>query len=88
MARTRRAATPKKTKQTLENVRPIEFAMPRLYRIDAVIRIADGMKSRWRWEPVEYDKLGPRLKHIVDYLLDAPTLGEESEVHRTVAVSF
>ncbi|KAG8932331.1 hypothetical protein FRC01_014532 [Tulasnella sp. 417] len=35
------------------------------------------MKSRWGWEPIEYVDLGLRLKEIVDYLLDVPTLSEE-----------
>lgn len=44
-------------------------------------RIADAMTSRWGWEPIEYRRLAPRLRNIVDYLLDVPTLSEESELH-------
>ncbi|KIO28676.1 hypothetical protein M407DRAFT_22108 [Tulasnella calospora MUT 4182] len=40
--------------------------------------IVDVMRSRWGWKPVEYDQLGPRLKNIIDYLLDVTTLSEEA----------
>ncbi|KIO25091.1 hypothetical protein M407DRAFT_25619 [Tulasnella calospora MUT 4182] len=40
--------------------------------------IADVMKSRWGWKPIEYDRLGLRLRQIVDYLLDLPTLSEQA----------
>ncbi|KIO16437.1 hypothetical protein M407DRAFT_33916 [Tulasnella calospora MUT 4182] len=39
--------------------------------------ILDVMKNRWGWTAVDYNQLGPKLKTIIEYLLDVPTLSEQ-----------
>ncbi|KAG9036055.1 hypothetical protein FS837_001762, partial [Tulasnella sp. UAMH 9824] len=40
--------------------------------------ISDAMTHRWGWKHIKYGELKPRLRAIVDYLLDVPTLNEEA----------
>ncbi|KAG8981812.1 hypothetical protein FRB90_006972 [Tulasnella sp. 427] len=38
--------------------------------------VSDAMRSRWGWQPVPYEELGPRLSKIVDHLFEVPVLSE------------
>ncbi|KAG8984057.1 hypothetical protein FRB90_005599 [Tulasnella sp. 427] len=38
--------------------------------------VSDVMHSRWGWKSVPYAELGPRMRKIVDWLLEVPVLSE------------